>query len=108
MAELVIVGDEGWFRDEWDAVERRRERARRRYAEDPEYRAKKNAQARRWQENNVERFRQTKREWARAHRPVRVGSLHSLACWGPTRNTGCRCNENGTRKIPVYRRKEVA
>ena len=92
--DLIIIGDEAWTPEEVAAKERRlarhREANRRYYA--------------RWRANNLDRAREINREHMRRKRgsvpriprapqPRLVGSLHSLACTGPTKATGCRCSK---------------
>ena len=94
--ELVIVGDEAWAPDAWEAEVRDRKRRA----------AYKRRQYKAWAAANIEHRRAYKREWQRRkralERPVLVGSLHSLSCTGPTIATGCVCNRKGTRKIRCY------
>jgi hypothetical protein len=72
MQDLVIVGDEAWTREEWDKLERRRayerDLKRRRYHEDPEFRAKVLRANRRWKEKNLDHRRAYERQWARDKR----------------------------------------
>ena len=90
--ELIVVGDEAWTPEQWERRTRKRERRR---IYDREYYAR-----------NRERVNAYKREWMARYRarhrkprllkgppPRLVGSLHSLACQGPTKDTGCRCSK---------------
>lgn len=94
--ELVIVGDEAWTRAEWEAEQDRiaKSRTRRR-----SYRARPDVKERTKQYDRVHRMerRAYNREWMARYRSSRssrlVGSLHDLACFGPTRDTGCVCNK---------------
>lgn len=100
MMDLVIVGDQAWTREEWERRARPRPLT-------PEQRERKRAYARAYYWRNRDRINARNREWMARHRkpsmrvvktPVRlVGSLHSLACLGPTKATGCRC-----KKIRMY------
>ena len=105
MKPLVIVGDEAWTAEEYEAEQARRER-RREYEARPERRVRRAERYRRWVEANREHLRAYKREWnARQRAEVKrragvavevvrvVGSLHSLKCSGPTTRTGCRCRK---------------
>lgn len=101
--DLIIVGDEAWTREEYEARQQKLARKRavekaRRDADRPAY----NAQQRAWRAANLERAREIRRESARRRRraliderrvPVAIGSLHDLGCTGPTRATGCRCKK---------------
>lgn len=95
MTDLIIVGDEAWFRDEWEAEQERRERgraARRAYNARPDVKER----TRRWNRANRIARRAYNRAWManyRASQSRLVGSLHDLACTGPTRDTGCVCNK---------------
>lgn len=103
--ELVIVGDEAWTAEEYEADQPRREKRqawereyrRRRYHDDPEYRARylEYQYAYRRQPYVPEREAQSPKRLP----PLLVGSLHSLACTGPTQVTGCRC-----KKVKMYNR----
>ena len=104
MTDLIIVGDEAWLPEEWDAEQRRRKRERS-YEASPERRDAERKYQARWRESHREERRAYNREWMRRHRqsgPRPVGALHSLACSGPTIRTGCVCGKQGTRKIRVY------
>ena len=103
MKPLVIVGDEAWTAEEYEAEQARRERARNL---SPEARKRQAENHRRWVEANRDRVRAYKADWQRRKRlserlrreeevgAVRiVGSLHSLKCSGPTTRTGCRCRK---------------
>lgn len=106
MKDLVIVGDQAYLPDEWERLERRRQKERE-YRSRPEIRARRLEEHRRWRERNRERVRVYNREWMRRFRrgddPRAVASLHDLRCSGPTRKTGCRC-----KKIPLYRAEQAA
>lgn len=65
---LLIVGSEAWTLEEWE---------------------------RRPRTNEQHRIANREYMWNRRRHPV--GSLHDLACTGPTRATGCVC-----RKIVCY------
>ena len=99
MTELIIVGDEAYSVEEWEAEQRRLAADRERAAEHrltPERREYMRAY------QLLPQRRAYKREWARRNRgstATVVGSLHDLSCTGPTRRTGCRCQ-----KIPMYRK----
>ena len=98
--ELIIIGDEAWTPEEW---------ARRHRPKTPEQIERARAYNREYRARNRDKLRAYNREWTRAYRarlrasrPLRVlkgapprlvGSLHSLACTGPTRATGCRCSK---------------
>lgn len=110
MPELVIVGDEAWLPEEWEAEQRRRRRpsTAAKKARDREYQ-------RRYRATHREELNAYKREWMRRLRkanpkawrpegPKLVGTLHTLACSGPTVIEGCVCGKRGTRKIRVYDR----
>lgn len=105
MKPLVIVGNEAWTAEEYEAEQARRER-RQQYEARPERRARRAERYRSWAKANREHLRGYKREWAARNRAemkrqqgidveiVRVvGSLHSLKCSGPTERTGCRCRK---------------
>ncbi len=95
---LIIVGDEAWTPEEWEA-----ERRRRSYSPSPKRRE--------WQRNYLRNYqkqphwRAYKTRWQQIQRAeekrtsaadtlVRVvGSLHGLGCTGPTKATGCRCSK---------------
>lgn len=120
---LVIVGDQAYTAPEWERLQRRREKDRTRYHTDPERRAKVHAAAARWNRSHPERIRELHREHmnrrradpeyralelvknrerAPRYRTYLVGSLHTLACSGPTVAAGCVCARRGTRKIRCY------
>ena len=92
--ELIIIGDEAWTPEEIAAKERKlalkRERNRRYYAE---WRARNPERARQLNREHMRRKRGSVPRIPRAPRPLLVGSLHSLACTGPTKATGCRCSK---------------
>jgi ferric-dicitrate binding protein FerR (iron transport regulator) len=115
---LYIVGEQALTREQYAAYRRMRDRDnardRERRANDPEYRERSNAYFRAWRDRNREHFRKYHRERARRmrldpaqrekdrayareyrnrNRPRVVGSLHGLACTGPTRATGCQCHK---------------
>jgi hypothetical protein len=89
--ELIIYGDEAWTRQEWERRTRPRPMT-------PEQRQRRRERRRIYMRDyyarNLEHLRAYNREW-KAHRQTRrlVGSLHSLACQGPTKDTGCRCSK---------------
>jgi len=93
----VVIGDEAYLPEEMDAAERRRardrERSRRRY-QNPEYRE--------WVLNYQREYGRRKRHPMGYVEVTQIGSLHALACTGPTRITGCVCRWHDTKKIPVY------
>jgi hypothetical protein len=99
MTDLVIVGDEAWTPEEWEAEQRRRERHNayhREYQRRPEVRIWSAAYMREWRRQNLVRAREISREASRRRRGTPgtlVGSLHDLACTGPTKATGCRCDK---------------
>ena len=112
-ASLRLVGDEALLPSEEAARERRNAKNRERRATDPEYRAKVKATVRAWRARRGVDFRAEQREWSHRHRAkvraeliaagqviVTYASLHSLACTGPTRATGCRCRS----KVTLWRR----
>jgi hypothetical protein len=71
MTDLIIVGDEAWLPEEWEARQRRLEKDRERQRtlrDDPEVRARVNAKNREWKRRNRERIRAYNREWMRAYR----------------------------------------
>jgi hypothetical protein len=96
--ELIIRGDEAWTPQEWkrrntrgtERLQRRRERHR---IYMREYRARNrdriNARNREW----MARYRKSPLRVVKGPPPRLVGSLHSLACAGPTKDTGCRCSK---------------
>ena len=92
--ELIIIGDEAWTPEEIAAKERKlalkRERNRRYYAE---WRARNPERARQISREHMRRKRGSMPRIPRAPQPRLVGSLHSLACAGPTKATGCRCSK---------------
>lgn len=95
----LVCGDQAWTRDEWAATAWHRARDRE-YRRRPEVRARRIAASKRWAAEHREERKAYNREWMRRKRgnmPLPVGSLHDLACSGPTRATGCVC-----RKIKVY------
>ena len=98
--ELIIIGDEAWTPEEIAAKERslalKRARNRRYYAE---WRARNPERAREINREHMRRKRGSIPRITRAPAPRFVGSLHSLACSGPTIATGCRC-----KKIRCYDR----
>jgi Lon protease-like protein len=90
-ADYIIVGDEAWLREEWEADQARRERKR---ASKRAYRARPDVKERTRQ--YARSHRAYKREWMARYRASQarlVGSLHDLACFGPTRDTGCVCHK---------------
>ena len=119
MSDLIIVGDEAWTREEYEAQQRKR---RKRHAS-----SRYQEYQRQWRERNRDELRAYKREWTRRKRsdpeyrerereqqraayrrtrpahPHLVGSLHDLACTGPTIATGCVC-----KKIRCYRMERAA
>jgi hypothetical protein len=97
MNDLIIVGDEAFTESEWAALERKRAYERE-YSKRPYAKAAKNAYKREWSRRNREKLTAYNREWRHRNKPVLVGSLHDLACTGPTKVTGCVCQ-----KIKVYR-----
>ena len=114
MKPLVIVGDEAWTAEEYEAEQARRERHRNL---SPEARKRQAENHRRWVEANRDRVRTYKADWQRHKRmserlrreaevgAVRgVASLHDLACTGPTQATGCVCYRKGQRKILIVER----
>lgn len=93
--ELVIVGDEAWTQEEWEAEQAKRERKR---AEKRAYNARPDVKerTRQWNAANRAKRRAYNREWMARYRSSNsrlVGSLHDLACSGPTRLTGCVCHK---------------
>ena len=86
---FYVVGDLAYLPHEWERLERRRLRRREL--------SRKNVAA--WRARNPERAREVTREYNRLRRygdykRLQVtGSLHSLKCTGPTRDTGCRCKK---------------
>lgn len=100
--ELVIVGDEAYTREEWEADERRAASKRAYRLRNPE---KERARVRRWAERHPDQRRAYAREWQQRYRAEKrrqspedrlvrvVASLHGLSCAGPTRNTGCHCHK---------------
>ncbi len=99
---LILIGDEAWTPEEFQAhqtfLERRRQRDRERYR-NPERRAALFANVRRWRERNPERVRIIHARSALRARFKEgtllrsVASLHDLRCTGPTRKKGCRCDK---------------
>ena len=93
---LYVVGDEAYLPDEWEHLQRQRQKWREYHQRNRE---RRNEQARRWQAEHPERFREIRRESARRRRQEArgsmriVASLHDLACAGPTKPTGCRCHK---------------
>lgn len=82
MNDLILSGSQAYSPEEWAREQKRRDGRRAWYAAHREERRTYN------------------REWMRAHRPkprLLVASLHSLACTGPLRRSGCVC-----RKIKLY------
>ena len=59
--DLVLIKDEAYTADEWEAVQRRRARDRARYANSEERRESVKARATAWQRANRERWRQIHR-----------------------------------------------
>ncbi len=100
---MVVVGELAYLPDEWARLERRRAKVRETYARNRE---RHNA-ASRWHAANPERVREINREHMRRKRlgetlKYRVtGSLHGLACSGPTKSSGCKCS-----KVTLLRRVE--
>jgi hypothetical protein len=119
-AELIdgfyVVGELGYLPDEWHRLER--ERARRREQRAAYHRAYREANRERIREINREHMRRKRageasrpavspeerrarklhrsRKWAVGgeYRALQVtASLHGLACTGPTKVTGCRCDK---------------
>jgi uncharacterized lipoprotein YddW (UPF0748 family) len=101
MKELIVFGDEAYTPEEWAYRQRKRERDRSRYRNNPKRREQIKAAVARWRERNPEYVRNLMRR-VRAVKPHVVGSLHSLACTGPTIPTGCVCRKQGTSKITVW------
>jgi hypothetical protein len=95
--ELVIIGDEAWTKAELERLERKRARNRRYRERHPERLREAYA---RWRERNPERAREINLEHMRRKRKSVVGSLHSLACTGPTKATGCRCSKIRCYNVP--------
>ena len=101
--DLIIIGDEAWTPEEWARRNSRHTNL------SPEKRERDRAYTRLYYARNREKLRAYKREWQREYRarlravrplrvvkgapPQLVGSLHSLACTGPTKATGCRCSK---------------
>ena len=83
MTDLIIVDDEAWLPEEWD--HRRWQRGR--YQRNPKRREQVKAAVKRWRQRNPHKVREYD------HRPRLVGSLHELACTGPSKRTGCVCHK---------------
>ena len=89
---LYVLGDLAYTPEEW--AKRERDNARRKRNHE-----KLREQVARWRAANPERARELNREHMRRKRlgdykKLQVtGSLHSLKCTGPTRDTGCRCKK---------------
>ena len=94
MTDLIIVDGEAWLPEEWEKRERQLASDRDRYQANPRRREQVKAAVKRWRERNPDKVRSYE---SRRPRPVLVGSLHELACTGPTRAMGCVC-----RKIHCY------
>lgn len=103
MSDLIIVGEEAWTAEEYEARQRRLEYDRE-YSRRPEVRERRRIQHQKWQAANREKVRAYNRDWMRRYRQsaIVVGGLHSLACSGPTRDDGCVCPPFG--KVKVYDR----
>jgi hypothetical protein len=63
--DLIIVGDEAWTPEEWEAEQARRAKIRPRTPAQIERRRETQRQ---WREKNREHYRQYGREWMRAKR----------------------------------------
>lgn len=99
-AELIdgmyVVGDLAYLPKEWDRLERRRaqQREHRRLN-----REKRDESVRKWRLANPDRVREMNRDHMRRKRLGQyrklqvIGSLHDLRCYGPTKDTGCRCKK---------------
>jgi hypothetical protein len=102
--ELVIIGDEAWLPDEWEAHQRRRARDR---AYRERNRDRIRAYQRAYRAANAERLRAYKSLYnaARRHPAWRgaIGSLHNLRCPG-----GHYATRNGCTPIPIRPRMQVA
>lgn len=101
--ELIIEGDEAWSPEEWEVEQVRlakRRAEKRAYTARPDVKERTKA----WDRAHRANRREYNRVWMARYRsmssdkrPRLVGSLHDLACTGPTRATGCVCN-----KIRMY------
>ena len=95
--DLILIGDQAWTPEELRELERRRRDDRERYRSNPKRRAQVIEAVRRFRERYPDDYRTYRRDYQRLRRRHPVGSLHDLACTGPTKATGCRCH-----KITMY------